>query len=135
MQCCGVGVLGLERGGGSAGRLPRVCGQRNDVPWQDACRPLDGMRCFPAPTPPVATPTPAESARLLGVLIRSAPKLVLPYTAPVLRALVGKLRAAGSSAAAANTSAAQPNIKPPSQGALAAVGTAAPCWHLIPQPS
>ena len=63
-------------------------------------------------------PLPAESARLLGVLIRSAPKLVLPYTAPVLRALVGKLRAAGSSAAATNTSAAQPNIKPPSQGAF-----------------
>jgi FKBP12-rapamycin complex-associated protein len=50
-----------------------------------------------------------ESARLLGVLIRSAPKLVLPYTAPVLRALVGKLRAAGSSAAAANAATAQPN--------------------------
>ena len=58
----------------------------------------------------------AESARLLGVLIRSAPKLVLPYTAPVLRALVGKLRAAGSSAAAANAATAQPNMKASSQG-------------------
>ncbi|KAI3435635.1 hypothetical protein D9Q98_001694 [Chlorella vulgaris] len=57
-----------------------------------------------------------ESARLLGVLIRSAPKLVLPYTAPVLRALVSKLRAASSAATpppAATT--AKPNSKSASQ--------------------
>lgn len=43
----------------------------------------------------------AESATLLGVLIRSAPRLVLPYTAPILRTLIAKMRAAGSSASQA----------------------------------
>ncbi len=33
-----------------------------------------------------------ESAYLLGSLIRAAPRLVLPYIAPVLTALVGKLK-------------------------------------------
>ena len=42
-----------------------------------------------------------ESARLLGVLIHAAPKLVLPYTAPVLKALITKLRAAAAGPAAA----------------------------------
>lgn len=61
------------------------------------------------------------------MLIRSAPKLVLPYTAPVLRALVGKLRAAGSSsAAAASAAVAQPNIKAPSQG-----GCGTPYWAAL----
>jgi hypothetical protein len=36
----------------------------------------------------------AESARLLGHLINSAPNLVLPYVSPILAALVAKLRAA-----------------------------------------
>lgn len=68
----------------------------------------------------------AESARLLGVLIRSAPKLVLPYTAPVLRALVGKLRAASSGAAAAPLAVApKPSSKSGSQGASAARGVLA----------
>jgi FKBP12-rapamycin complex-associated protein len=35
-----------------------------------------------------------ESARLLGVLIKSAPKLILPYTFAILRTLLTKLRAA-----------------------------------------
>ncbi|KAL4435039.1 hypothetical protein ABPG77_003864 [Micractinium sp. CCAP 211/92] len=57
-----------------------------------------------------------ESARLLGVLIRSAPKLVLPYTAPVLRALVGKLRAASSGAATPQlANAPKPSSKSGSQ--------------------
>ena len=62
----------------------------------------------------------AESARLLGVLIRSAPKLVLPYTAPILRALVGKMRAAaggGALAAPPSATAPPPNAKNTSQGA------------------
>lgn len=66
---------------------------------------------------PLFFPALAESARLLGVLIRSAPKLVLPYTAPVLRALVGKLRAAGSGATSAPLAAApKPSSKSSSQG-------------------
>lgn len=36
----------------------------------------------------------AESAFLLGKLIHGAPRLVLPYVAPVLKALVAKLRTA-----------------------------------------
>ena len=38
-----------------------------------------------------------DSAQLLGVLIRAAPKLVLPYTPAILRALLAKLRAASLS--------------------------------------
>eukprot|EP00887_Chlorella_sp_A99_P006163 scaffold3.g6163.t1 len=37
-----------------------------------------------------------ESVKLLGVLIHAAPKLVLPYTPPILKALVTKLRAASA---------------------------------------
>ena len=77
------------------------------------CHLRHGTLCCPSPT--------AESARLLGVLIRSAPKLVLPYTAPVLRALISKLRAAGSTAAAApSTTPAKPSTKSASQGGDAA---------------
>lgn len=77
----------------------------------------------------------AESARLLGVLVRSAPRLVLPYTAPVLRALVSKLRAASSgSGAAAAPAAAQPSLKTSSQGGclggrLAAFHALGAAWH------
>ena len=76
---------------------------------------------MPALTPPSAPlyPTPTESARLLGVLIGSAPKLVLPYTAPVLRALVGKLRAASAGAAATPSATSlpkAPTAKGSSQG-------------------
>ena len=37
---------------------------------------------------------PAESAFLLGKLIHGAPRLVLPYVAPIEKALVAKLRSA-----------------------------------------
>lgn len=51
------------------------------------------------------------------MLIRAAPRLVLPYTAPVLRALVSKLRAASSSSAAAAAPATvQASLKSNSQG-------------------
>lgn len=33
-----------------------------------------------------------ESALLLGILIKASPRLVLPYIAPILTALVGKLK-------------------------------------------
>ena len=46
----------------------------------------------------------ADSAKLLGVLIRAAPKLVLPYTPAILRALLAKLRAASGGATPLNTS-------------------------------
>jgi hypothetical protein len=39
-----------------------------------------------------------EAARLLATLIRACPRLVAPYIAPVLRALVAKLRVKGSAA-------------------------------------
>jgi len=38
-----------------------------------------------------------DSARLLGVLIKATPSLVLPYTSAILKALLSKLRAAGPS--------------------------------------
>lgn len=41
---------------------------------------------------------PADSAKLLGVLVRAAPKLVLPYNSAILRALLSKLSAASSAA-------------------------------------
>lgn len=34
----------------------------------------------------------AESAHLLGRLIKACPRLVLPYVSPILKALVAKLR-------------------------------------------
>jgi hypothetical protein len=36
------------------------------------------------------------SASLLGKLIRAAPRLILPYVSPVIKALVVKLRSAAS---------------------------------------
>ena len=36
----------------------------------------------------------AEGAHLLGCLIHSAPRLVMPYVGPILKALVSKLRSA-----------------------------------------
>lgn len=48
------------------------------------------------------------------MLIHAAPKLVLPYTAPVLKALITKLRAAGGGAAAA--------VNGPSTAIVPAVG-------------
>ena len=41
---------------------------------------------------------PEESARLLGILIRSCSRLVLPYVSPILKALMTKLRAASEMA-------------------------------------
>ncbi|KAK3265871.1 hypothetical protein CYMTET_25479 [Cymbomonas tetramitiformis] len=40
-----------------------------------------------------------QSARLLGCLIQSCPRLILPYVAPVLKALVAKLRSSTGSTA------------------------------------
>ena len=56
----------------------------------------------------LSAPPLAESAKLLGVLIASAPSLVLPYTAPILKALVAKLRAAGQGGAAAGSGGVGP---------------------------
>jgi hypothetical protein len=42
----------------------------------------------------LTVPNPAESAFLLGKLIHGAPRLVLPYVAPIEKALVAKLRSA-----------------------------------------
>uniref|UniRef100_A0A7S1SYY6 Serine/threonine-protein kinase TOR n=1 Tax=Tetraselmis chuii TaxID=63592 RepID=A0A7S1SYY6_9CHLO len=39
-----------------------------------------------------------ESARLLGCLIQSAPRLIMPYVSPILKALVAKLKKSGSAA-------------------------------------
>jgi hypothetical protein len=95
-------------------------------------RRLGLPRSVPARPPrplirPACPPIHAESARLLGVLIRCAPRLVLPYAAPVLRALVAKLQAAGSGAppAAPAATAAKPSSKSTAQGEGAGQG----CLH------
>ena len=43
-----------------------------------------------------AVPPRAESAFLLGKLVHGAPRLVMPYVAPILKALVAKLRSAAT---------------------------------------
>lgn len=43
---------------------------------------------------------PEESARLLGILIRSCSRLILPYVSPILKALMTKLRASSEMAGA-----------------------------------
>lgn len=109
--------------GGTEGQLCVCCvwtaaAEQEHLPAPFKAKTLTSHHSFPTHSYPQA-----ESARLLGVLICSAPKLVLPYTAPVLRALISKLRAASSStrsssAAAAASSTTQTNVaSATSQGA------------------
>ena len=83
------------------------------------------------------TPLAAESAKLLGVLINAAPQLVLPYTAPILKALISKMRSPGSGTAAlptlppaATVAAVAPGGQ--TQGKCQADASGAPllCWTL-----
>ncbi len=69
----------------------------------------------------------AESAKLLGVLISSAPTLVLPYTAPILKALIAKLRAAGGQGGAGASAGAGPS------GPVAAAGPGPSSKQLLQQ--
>lgn len=54
-----------------------------------------------------------ESARLLGVLIQAAPKLILPYTFAILRTLLTKLRASngGNGSSVSRSANAQGGLK------------------------
>lgn len=66
-----------------------------------------------------------ESARLLGVLIQSCPRLVLPYVSPILKALVKKLRTHGVAAAPAQPPQSQQQQQPSSSASMAVVAGAA----------
>lgn len=57
-----------------------------------------------------------ESALLLGILIRASPRLVLPYIAPILNALVGKLKG--------GPAGAQTALAPGATGVQGALGAA-----------
>ncbi len=49
----------------------------------------------------------AESAHLLGRLIKACPRLVLPYVSPILKALVAKLRVSPQLQITVSTATAQ----------------------------
>jgi hypothetical protein len=69
-----------------------------------ACARARGCRCGDAPPLSLGlcrrtehTRAQEESARLLGHLIRSSKRLIKPYVAPILKALMPKLRDANPS--------------------------------------
>lgn len=77
----------------------------------------------------------ADSAGLLGTLINSSPRLVVPYVPPILRALLLKLR--HTTQMVALQGGAQMPVKGPTQPGNESASLASPCillnmliWHM-----